>query len=285
MSYCFLRRRKPVALLETFVKWSFSHLRYCLDDRKALERDGGFSELQSRLIRYETQTTCTRESLPVPAVLSPLPSPAVLSESGSVPDGEALQSELRTEASRLKRRSKDLNCLPAPKRLMKCESSDPLRSQTSGSSNHHPHVLPCGKPRATRALTATYPLVPVPGCEIPKVTTKASSDPKSVRESKSSRQNKESRSQKHTRILKEVVTETLKKHSITEAHECFPACSQRLFEISKFYLKDLKTSRGLLEEMKKTANNNAVQVIQWVLEKTSKKWDRSTVFRTTIKFY
>lgn len=87
------------------------------------------------------------------------------------------------------------------RRLMKCESSDPLRAQTSGGSNHHPHVLPSGKPRATRALTATYPLVPVPGCEIPKVTTKASSDPKSVRESKSSRQNKESRSQKHTRVM------------------------------------------------------------------------------------
>ncbi|KAK2095353.1 hypothetical protein P7K49_026769 [Saguinus oedipus] len=90
--------------------------RYCLDDRKALERDGGFSELQSRLIRYETQTTCTRESYPVPTVLSPLPSPAVLSEPGSVPDGELLQSELRPEVSRLKRRSKDLNCLYPRKR-------------------------------------------------------------------------------------------------------------------------------------------------------------------------
>ena len=87
-----------------------------MDDRKALERDGGFSELQSRLIRYETQTTCTRESFPVPTVLSPLPSPAVSSEPGSVPDGEVLQNELRTEVSRLKRRSKDLNCLYPRKR-------------------------------------------------------------------------------------------------------------------------------------------------------------------------
>lgn len=84
--------------------------RYCLDDQKALERDGGFSELQSRLIRYETQTTCTRDSFPVPTVLSPLPSPAILSEPRSVPDGEALQSELRTEVSGLKRRSKDPSC-------------------------------------------------------------------------------------------------------------------------------------------------------------------------------
>uniref|UniRef100_A0A8C3X5Y7 MDM2 binding protein n=1 Tax=Catagonus wagneri TaxID=51154 RepID=A0A8C3X5Y7_9CETA len=257
-----------------FEKASVCHyhgIEYCLDDRKALERDGGFSELQSRLIRYETQTTCTRESFPVPAVLSPLPSPAVLSEPGSVPDGEALQSDLRPETSRLKRRSKDLNCLYPPKRLVKSESSDSLLSQTSGSTKPHPHVVTSRRPRAERSLSVTYPSISILGCETPKVTTKVNSGQKSVHPSKISKHTKESRSQKHTRILKEVVTATLKKHRITEDHECFTACSQRLFEISKFYLKDLKTSRGLFEEMKKTASNNVVQVIEWVLEKASKK--------------
>uniref|UniRef100_G1NIX3 MDM2 binding protein n=1 Tax=Meleagris gallopavo TaxID=9103 RepID=G1NIX3_MELGA len=150
-------------------------IEYCLDNRKALERDLGYAELQARLIRYETQTTCTKECCPLPvvlsplpAVLSPLPSPAVSSEPGSVPDGESLQSEFRTEVLRLKRRSKDLD------------------------------------------------------------------------------------------------SKTLQKHGIAEDHKCFPSCSQRLFEISKFYLKDLKTSRGLLDEMKKTASNNAKQVRAFV---------------------
>ncbi|XP_032714304.1 mdm2-binding protein isoform X4 [Lontra canadensis] len=257
-----------------FEKASVCHyhgIEYCLDDRKALERDGGFSELQSRLIRYETQTTCTRESFPVSTVLSPLPSPAVLSEPGSVPDGEVLQSERRAEVSRLKRRSKDRNCFYPQKRLEKSESSDALLSLTSGNTHHHHRAVTSKKPRAEPSLPATCPSVPVLSCETPKVTTKARSGQKSVHGPKTSRQMKESRSQKHTRILKEVVTETLKKHSITESHGCFSACSQRLFEISKFYLKDLKTSRGLFEEMKKAANNNAVQVIEWVLEKTSKK--------------
>ncbi|XP_052507679.1 mdm2-binding protein [Budorcas taxicolor] len=244
-------------------------IEYCLDDRKALERDGGFLELQSRLIRYETQTTCTRGSSPGPAVLSPLPSPAVSSEPTSVPDGEALQSELRTDVSRVKRRSKDVNCLYPPKsRLVRSGSSDSLLSQTSGSARHR-HAVPSRKPRAEQPLP-----VPCPSAlssEAPGATAKASSGPEAARESEAARPAKESRSQKHTRILKEVVAEALKKHRITEAHECFPACSQRLFEISKFYLKDLKTSRGLFEEMKKTTNNNVVQVIEWVLEKASKK--------------
>ncbi|XP_065759265.1 mdm2-binding protein [Muntiacus reevesi] len=254
-----------------FEKASVCHyhgIEYCLDDRKALERDGGFSELQSRLIRYETQTTCTRGSSPGPTVLSPLPSPAVLSEPTSVPDGEALQRELRTDVSRVKRRSQDLDCLYPPKRLVRSGSSDSLLSQTSGSARQH-HEVPSRKPRAERPLPVTCPSAL--SSETPGVTAKARSGQKAARGSETARPAKESRSQKHTRMLKEVVSEALKKHRVTEAHECFAACSQRLFEISKFYLKDLKTSRGLFEEMKKTTNNNVVQVIEWVLEKASKK--------------
>lgn len=69
-------------------------LRFCLDERKALERDCGFSRLQSRLIRFETQTTCCKQPCPVPLALSPMPAPTPSpSEPGYVPDGEAAQNE------------------------------------------------------------------------------------------------------------------------------------------------------------------------------------------------
>ncbi|KAM6373387.1 mdm2-binding protein isoform 3-T3 [Alca torda] len=241
-------------------------LEYCLDNRRALERDVGYAELQTRLIRYETQTTCTKECCPVPVVLSPLPSPAVLSEPGSVPDGESLQSEFKTEASRLKRRSKDLDCFYPKKRLTKSESTDSLLSQASGSSGSH-YTAAVARKRSERAVSLASMPLKQPG-QAHKVTTKVDSASCIIAtESQTSKPAKESRSQKHTRMLKEVVAKTLQKHGIAEDHKCFASCSQRLFEISKFYLKDLKTSRGLLDEMKKTANNNAKQVIEWVLEK------------------
>ncbi|XP_026502019.1 mdm2-binding protein isoform X1 [Terrapene carolina triunguis] len=248
-------------------------LEYCLDNRKALERDVKFAELQTRLIRYETQTTCTKECCPVPCVLSPLPSPAVLSEPGSVPDGESLQSELRTESSRLKRRSKDLDCFYPNKRLIKTESTDSLMSQASGSSvgHHSVGVIRQQPGRSARQMSLTSASVKQPSGQANKVTAEAGpASQRCVQESETSKPIKESRSQKHIRMLTEVVAKTLKKHSIAENHKCFASCSQRLFEISKFYLKDLKTSRGLFDEMKKTANNNAKQVIEWVLEKTNK---------------
>ncbi|KAI1243601.1 hypothetical protein IHE44_0001233 [Lamprotornis superbus] len=229
-------------------------LEYCLDDRRALERDVGYAELQTRLIRYETQTTCTKECCPVPLVLSPLPSPAVLSEPGSVPDEESLQSELKTETSRLKRRSKDLDYFYPKKRLTKSESTDSLVSQASGSSRSHCAIAVMRK-RSERSVSVAA----VPS-KLPGQAHRAASKAGSAAEPEASKQDKESRSQKHTRMLKEVVAKTLQKHGITEDHKCFASCSQRLFEISKFYLKDLKTSRGLLDEMKKTANSNAKQI-------------------------
>ncbi|NWX90402.1 MTBP protein, partial [Nothoprocta pentlandii] len=230
---------------------------YCLDNRKALERDVAYAELQTRLIRYETQTTCSKECCPVPAVLSPLPSPAVLSEPGSVPDGEALHGELRAEASRLKRRSKDLDCFYPKKRLCKSESTDSLLSQASCGSGGS---VAGTRKRSERSVSVAS-MPQNPSCHPHKAATKAGSASQvDAAGAETSKPAKESRSQKHTRMLKEVVAKTLEKHGIAEEHKCFASCSQRLFEISKFYLKDLKTSRGLLDEMKKTANNNAKQV-------------------------
>ncbi|XP_028592056.2 mdm2-binding protein isoform X1 [Podarcis muralis] len=246
-------------------------LEYCLDNRRALERDVAFAELQTRLIRYETQTTCTKESCPVPCALSPLPSPAVLSEPGSVPDGESLQRELQTEASRLQRRSKDLDSFHPNKRLRKSESTDSLLSQASGSSgSRHSGVVT----RQCQELSVSLPSVAVKQSHsrMHKVTLKSSSaSQRCGGKPETSKPTRESRSQKHTRMLKEVVAKTLKEHGIVEDHKCFAACSQRLFEISKYYLKDLKTSRGLFDEMKKAATSNVKQVIEWVLDKSKEK--------------
>ncbi|XP_059423523.1 mdm2-binding protein isoform X1 [Carassius carassius] len=235
-----------------FSKAARSHyhgIEFCLDERMALERDRGFVKLQSRLIRYETQSTCCKEPCPVPFALSPAPSPAVLSEPGSVPDGEALHSE----PARLKRRSRETD-LQTHKRFCKSESSGSL-----GAGGTHPAVGAL-RQQAVRSRSSSSSGLARRSASV--------ADPSPSQ--KPSQSQTESRSEKHNRMLREVVAKTLHKHGISSEHKCFEACSQRLFDISKFYLKDLKTSRGLHEEMKKAASNNAKQVIDWVVEKSSK---------------
>ncbi|XP_017326579.1 mdm2-binding protein isoform X3 [Ictalurus punctatus] len=234
-------------------------IEFCLDERKALERDCGFARLQSRLIRFETQTTCCKEPCPVPLALSPMPAPTPSpSEPGSVPDGEAAQNE----PPRLKRHAHE----PDPrahqqKRLAKSESSESLGSQCSGGSGTHPAVRALQQ-RSGRSLSCSS--------STRRSTAGAESSNEPPASQKCSQGQTESRSQKHNRMLKEVVAKTLKHCGITSEHKHFKACSQRLFDVSKLYLKDLKTSRGLHEEMRKAAGQNAKQVIDWVVEKAKK---------------
>nr|XP_046192690.1 mdm2-binding protein isoform X1 [Oncorhynchus gorbuscha] len=249
-------------------------LEFCLDEQghKALDRDQGFVRLQSRLIRYETQTTCSKEPCPVPFALSPAPSPAVLSEPGSVPDGEAL---LNSDLPRIKRRSWDTDATHPHKRLAKSESSESLGSVCSGSSgtDTHPAVrgLRLQKTRSQSSSSSVSALRMGPrGPEKHHPDPQNSHRAPQAQGQAEDKASKESRSQKHARMLEEVVAKTLKHHGITGEHENLAACSQRLFEISKFYLKDLKTSRGLHEEMMKAASSNAKQVIDWVTERASK---------------
>ncbi|KAF6725432.1 Mdm2-binding protein [Oryzias melastigma] len=261
-----------------FSKASTSHyhgLEFCLDNQRSLDRDQVFARLQSRLIRYETQTTCSKEPCALPFALSPAPSPALISEPGSVPDGEAL---LNSDVARLKRRSweADMAGGPARRKLVKSESSDSFCSQSSNSSGVHPTVRTLRHQPSRSQSTSTTSSVCTPAGSRRTTVSVSAPDGLKVQQQKTSQGNsedkraKESRSQKHNRMLEEVVGKTLKHHGISVEHECYEACSKRLFEISKFYLKDLKTSRGLYDEMKKAASSNVKQVIDWVLEKTSK---------------
>ncbi|XP_055019530.1 mdm2-binding protein isoform X2 [Boleophthalmus pectinirostris] len=261
-----------------FSKASATHyhgIEFCLDNLRSLDRDQSFVRLQSRLIRFETQTTCTKEPGALPFALSPAPSPSVMSEPGSVHDGEMLQN---ADVARLKRRSWDTEIVAGypRKRLAKSESSDSLCSQSSGSSGTHPTIRSLrrqtGRSQSTTsALTSSNKR----GSSSDKVNVAPTVNPKAPQQKPQTqtedKASKESRSQKHNRMLQEVVAKTLRHHGISSEHKCFEACSKRLFDISKFYLKDLKTSRGLHEEMKKAASSNVKQVIDWVLEKYSKK--------------
>ncbi|KAF7665964.1 hypothetical protein LDENG_00125980 [Lucifuga dentata] len=265
--------------LMSFSKAITSHyhgIEFCLDNQQSLDRDQAFVRLQSRLVRYETQTTCSKEPCALPFALSPAPSPAVISEPGSVSDGEMLQN---ADVARLKRRSWDTDIVGGypHKRLVKSESSDSLCSQSSNSSGTHPTLRslrhqPHRSQSASSISSSAAAQISTGMMNLPSGDKLKPKPQQKVHHGQTEdKPAKESRSQKHNRMLQEVVAKTLKHHGITSEHECFEACSKRLFDISKFYLKDLKTSRGLHDEMKKAANSNVRQVIDWVLEKMSKK--------------
>uniref|UniRef100_A0AAX7SG63 MDM2 binding protein n=1 Tax=Astatotilapia calliptera TaxID=8154 RepID=A0AAX7SG63_ASTCA len=193
-----------------FSKASASHyhgIEFCLDNQRSLDRDQAFVRLQSRLIRYETQTTCSKEPCALPFALSPAPSPAVMSEPGSVPDGETLQNN---DVARLKRRSWEADIVGGypHKRLAKSESSDSLCSQSSSSSGTHPAIrslrrqpsrsqstssVNSSSSSATRPTSglATLACVDRPKCQQQK-THQGHSEDKLAKESRSQKHNRQS---------------------------------------------------------------------------------------------
>uniref|UniRef100_UPI00358F37E1 mdm2-binding protein-like isoform X2 n=1 Tax=Myxine glutinosa TaxID=7769 RepID=UPI00358F37E1 len=138
------------------------------------------------------------------------------------------------------------------------------------------HSSLCPGPSDGESATSSRPSRNVPSwkqmsqnCkeELPSCTSKACvAEGASSVKTEVARQ-KESRSQRHTRMLQGVVNKVLKKHGMARGHACYSACSKRLFDICKVYLKDLKTSHGLQAEMVKAAQCNVQQVVSWITEK------------------
>ncbi|KAG2464967.1 MTBP protein, partial [Polypterus senegalus] len=219
-----------------------SKIRFCLDEQRALERDKAFAKLQSRLIKFETHTTCSKESCVAAFALSPVPSPAVLSEPGSVPDGEIFQSEHKTEMSKQKCTSEGTEGIQMRKRFAKSASTDSLISQSSSNSSGLSHLVSAPQYQKTRSITSNFHKQQ--HIASLKSTAKQEHDSlEKAQESKKENPKKESRSQKHTKMLEEVVAKTLKHHGITGEHSNFSIFSQRLFEICKLYLKVLVLSK------------------------------------------
>eukprot|EP00118_Oscarella_pearsei_P014776 m.129158 g.129158 ORF g.129158 m.129158 type:complete len:723 (+) comp37964_c0_seq1:166-2334(+) len=77
------------------------------------------------------------------------------------------------------------------------------------------------------------------------------------------------RSERHKQRLQKVVRATLKWAKLSSKHACFKQCCQRLFDVCLGYLKDLKTSKNLGEEMKRIAKDNVQQVINFELGQAS----------------
>ncbi|CAB4025792.1 Hypothetical predicted protein [Paramuricea clavata] len=74
---------------------------------------------------------------------------------------------------------------------------------------------------------------------------------------------KEKRSDRHKRRLARVVKRALIKYGVDPAEEYFTTCSERLYYLCKSFLKDLKTSEGLNNEMKRLAELNVATVVEF----------------------
>ncbi|XP_022080461.1 mdm2-binding protein-like [Acanthaster planci] len=101
------------------------------------------------------------------------------------------------------------------------------------------------------------------GKPLAEKTNKDSCHASSSSSSSSSKSQAMSRSQRTRMKLRVIVKESLASRGVTKGSRCYEACIERLYKMAEMYVKDLKTSRGLNEQMKSIAEANADFVVQF----------------------
>ncbi|XP_071495664.1 mdm2-binding protein-like [Diadema antillarum] len=156
--------------------------------------------------------------------------------------------------------------LVSPRRSARKLSKDQLgqpSTSTASSSTHASLTM-----ASTKSSSALTPLPVETRQPTSKRLERGAKDASSSRRSSST---SESRSEKHKRKLRSIVEESLKARGISPDHACFKQCVTRLYTQTKMYVKDLKTSKGLYEEMRKISEANADFVISFELKRVTPK--------------
>ncbi|CAI8044005.1 Mdm2-binding protein [Geodia barretti] len=65
--------------------------------------------------------------------------------------------------------------------------------------------------------------------------------------------------------LEQIVVGALKRQGMKRDHVCFRKCYTRLFNLSKSFLKDVRSSQDLVSEMHRVVDFNVSQVIDFEL--------------------
>ncbi|XP_048236371.1 mdm2-binding protein-like [Haliotis rufescens] len=83
---------------------------------------------------------------------------------------------------------------------------------------------------------------------------------------------KQSRSERHKKKLEQIVKSVLVHHGVDEDSAIFKSCADKLFQVTKFFVKTLPNSRNLSQEMKNIAEGQVTQVVD--LEKRRQEMKR-----------
>lgn len=209
---------------------SYHGIEYCLDDRRSLAKDSQLSLLQSSHVKLETFSSYVSRDK---------------------------QAERRLYTRSLNKGTKNIN---QKHNLMKL--TVPL-NRTKLMATTTVKTALARRPLVKRKSPLKQNL-PVPVKRKREESVEETKHGGAKEDTK-----KETRSERHKRRLRQVVQKTLKDNGIDSNHTFYQACTDRLYLLCKSFLKDLRSSHGLNDEMKRLAKSNVHQVIEFETKRTS----------------
>ncbi|XP_033110988.1 mdm2-binding protein-like [Anneissia japonica] len=230
------------------LKYNFHGINYCLDSRNAEYYDEKYQKLESRIIRNETVSTCTIEQVDSPATMA-------INPTRSSPR----KRRVRTPRSKGKLHSR--KTIQSPRLAKQSSSTKYEISSKRGSRWQSPrNSKATKKSSSTRITCVTNSEEVIPPSELRTTTVTKKIQPF---EKKHPGKQVESRSERHKRKLKYIVDQTLKAKGIGRDNPCYPGSSQRLYSLTKSFVQDLKSSKGLDQQMRNIAESNVDQVLSF----------------------
>ncbi|XP_030855335.1 mdm2-binding protein-like [Strongylocentrotus purpuratus] len=151
------------------------------------------------------------------------------------------------------------------------EMTSPRRSARKLAKDHHPTTTFTSPSTSSSHQPSSSSSAAAASSTPSKKTQKPTRDSVKSAESQRARTASESRSEKHKRKLRSIVEETLAAKGIDSSHVCFKPCVTRLYNQTKMFVKDLKSSKGLYDEMRKIAEANADFVISFEQNRAASK--------------
>ncbi|XP_067651281.1 mdm2-binding protein-like [Haliotis asinina] len=165
----------------------------------------------------------------------------------TLPSEKLRRSPRKQPSASFQRLKSDSHVLPLPPKRKR--RSDPDLLNRSDDRDDVFSSQRCDKPSQSR-------LAPVP--------TASGADEE--------RAKKQSRSERHKKKLEQIVKSVLVHHGVDEDSAIFKSCADKLFQVTKFFVKTLPNSRNLSQEMKNIAEGQVTQVVD--LEKRRQEMKR-----------
>jgi hypothetical protein len=207
---------------------------YCVDDQSSLSVDHRLARIQLRYVSSETNSTCASASTPAT----------------QIGKRRSLTTYLTPPQTKPKRRKTEISTTPRRSPRKHPGSLHGWRGRRGPRELGMCHVG--RKERRSRSQD---------GVKSTRVDTEIGIGHCESWQDKGGKQAQKQRSERHKQRLQKVVRQTLKQSGLSKQDPSFQRCVDRLFHICHGYLKDLKTSKNLKEEMVSVAEQNAQQVI------------------------
>ncbi|XP_062506846.1 uncharacterized protein LOC134183349 isoform X2 [Corticium candelabrum] len=244
---------------------------YCVDEHASLSIDRRLARIQLRYVSSETNSTCATASTPAIQIGKRRSQITYLTPPQTKPKRMKTTSELMPRKGPRKRLEPQTKVRTSPRKISRMPPVDRRKRVSRTNDTRSDKSIKLEGQLKSHTVKTQSKMMKMEQSAAKSLQGEAALDKEiTTCTTNVRRSSKMTRSERHKQCLLKVVHQTLKHFGLQTKDVNFQRCVDRLFHICHGYLKDLKSSKNLKEEMVTVAEQNAQQVVKF-----EKRWAES----------